>query len=221
MKASIKISVAFSILLVGSMFTLFLLIKNHEKDAVKCVNFKNIELPIIKVLVAEKGADVHITQSDSNYISIEYLKNKKTHGGLYKISGDTLHIYAGSRTFIKCNNIETVIGNQHFWLGIYKFTPDSITLKLMGGKTFINNHGQTKKSMNIALIAKDSAFIDIQSLNCNKLSAKLTNSNLDIYCSVRNLSANMKDKAHINLSKTPRTIQLESDSISHMTMSYN
>jgi hypothetical protein len=147
MKTSNIIRIAFATFILGGILILFVDGKKNrnsnnnnfnnkqnnytEEDG----NFRYKEFPLqeFSVVVAEKGSNLHLDQSDSRIIKVQYDINKPTPAKLYEITNDTLHIYKGLKLFVKCKNITAIIGNKPLWVGVNNFTPDSMTLKMSGG----------------------------------------------------------------------------------------
>jgi hypothetical protein len=140
MKKSNIILLAFGLFLVGGMLTLYIdSVQHHNQTNQGTSMTKKVDLPAFSVIVAEKGSDLHIQQSDSNLLAIEYFKDNKIPSKLYTLSGDTLHVYAGLRLFVKCRNLHSVIGNSHKWVGINRFDAEVLHVKMHGGELNINN----------------------------------------------------------------------------------
>lgn len=214
MKTSNKIIIAFAILIVSSMLTLFIDSKQHKKDILNNIEMKDMQLPLFSVVVAEKGADLHINQADSNMISIEYIKNKEIPAKLYTISGDTLYVYRGLRTFVKCKNLTTVIGNHPQWVGIFNFAPDSITLRTNGGKMVFKNIKVNPKNTNdnttsFNVIAKDSAFLEIKSFRTKNVSVTSDNSEVSIYYSPQSVRVKQSNNARLKIENAINSLKIE------------
>jgi len=213
MKTSRIIIVAFLTCIVAGMLALFATTKNHEKNSEKKVYNKEFVLPAFSVVVAEEGADLHINQSDSTIMTIEYIKDKKIPSKIYEVVNDTLHVYSGLRTFVKCKKINNIVVQKAFWVGVYKFTPDSLTIKASGGQLYYNNFGIEEKSFNIGIVARDSAYVEVRNANGNNISVKSDNANVRLQCKVKALSAKLINKASLN-SNMPEIIKIERDSTS-------
>jgi hypothetical protein len=214
MKTSNIIKIAFATFVVGGILTLFVdgkqnrrtnendFLKNKrivysEKDA----NFSYKEFPLqaFSVVVAENGSDLHVDQSDSQTIKVQYDVKKSTPAKLYEIKNDTLHIYKGLRLFVKCKNLNVIIGNKPFWVGVNNFTPDSLSIKMSGGSLFFNSYGYdktkaSKKLINIGVVANDSAYVQINNIQLKNITVKLNNAEMNMYCSAK--SSNVKLENH-------------------------
>jgi hypothetical protein len=218
MKTSNIIIIAFATFIIGGMLFLFTDAKRHKEVPKIETSFKEFALPSFSVVVAEKGADVHIDQSDSTIVKIEYLKDKKTPSKIYEVVNDTLHIYGGLRTFVKCKKITAIIGNKPFWVGVNNFTPDSMTIRMNGGQLIYNRNRSDKskrfnqKIFNLRIIANDSAHVVIDDAKIHNLSVKSDNSKIINNCYVNSVNTTLSNKSEfISLDKI-RNLVVEKDS---------
>lgn len=217
MKISNIIIVAFSVFIIGSMLTLFIDAKLHKHKKEELASYKEYPLPAFSVVIAEKGADLHINQSDSMKVSVEYIKGQKTPSKIYEVVNDTLHIYGGLRTFVKCRNIHAIIGQKAYWIGVYKFSPDSLTIKASGGKLYFNNGGIEEKSFNIGIITNDKAYVEIRNSNVNNLSVRSNNAEVGAFCKVKSLMAKLEHTATLHV-RNPQNISAQRDTTSQLNM---
>lgn len=213
MKTSKIIIIAFFTFIIAGMLTLFTSSKMHEKYTEQNIYHKDFALPEFSVIVAEKGADIHIDHSDTTKVSIECFRNRKVPSKMYEIVSDTLHIYGGLRTFVKCKNIKSIVTHNAFWVGLFRFRPDSLTINATGGNFYFDNNGINEKSFNIGITAKEYAFVEIKNINGNNISFKSNNSSLSLQCKINALSAKLANHASLS-SSMPQTVQLERDSSS-------
>lgn len=213
MKTSKIIIIAFFTFIIAGMLTLFTSSKMHEKYTEQNIYHKEFALPEFSVIVAEKGADIHIDHSDTSKVSIECFRDKKIPSKMYKITSDTLHIYGGLRTFVKCKNIKSIVTHNAFWVGLFRFRPDSLTINATGGNFFFDNIGINEKSFNIGIIGKENASLEINNINGNNVTFESNNASLKLRCKIKALSAKLKNNANLE-SHMPQTIQFERDSSS-------
>ena len=148
MKTSNIIITAFAILIVGGMLFLFADSIKHKDEEKNKISYKEYPLPSFKVIVAEEASDIHVDRSDSNVMRVEYWKGVKTPAKLYEVINDTLHVYSGLRAFIKCKQISQIIGKKHWWINVSHFEPDSLIVKITGGRFIYNNDGAKKYTIN-------------------------------------------------------------------------
>lgn len=187
MKTSNKIIVAFATFILGGMLLLFVDAKQNKIKMANDLTFKEYSLPAFSVVVAENGSELHVDQSESRIIKVQYNKNKHTPIKLYEVTNDTLHIYSGLCLFVKCPKISAIIGNKPLWVGVNNFSPDSITIKMNGGKLFWNDYDYKPKKIegivNIGLITNDSAYVQIRNIKLLNISVKSNNSEVNILSS--------------------------------------
>jgi hypothetical protein len=224
MKTSNIIITAFAILITGVIVFLFADSKRHKEDVKNNINYKEFPLSDFNVIVAEKGSDVHIDRSDSTLIRVEYIKGVKVPLKLYEVINDTLHVYGGLRTFVKCKQITQIIGNKPFWVGLGDFIPDSLTIKMTGGQFMYKSDKDkvytfNRKIYNINIIANDSANIEIGNTRLGKLNIKLNNATVNTYCEVKILNAKLINKAKINSVDGIGQISIEKDTSSRLQIS--
>jgi len=216
MKTSNIIITAFAILLVGSMFFLFADTVKHTKDEIAKISFKEYPLSNnFKVIVAEKGSDVNIVRSDTTSMRIEYITGKKVPAKLYEVINDTLHVYGGLRTFVKCDNITTVIGKHQWWFGVYNFAPESMKLRLTGGTATYSNEGVKEKPFDIDLAVSDSATIEIKNVNLRNLIVAIDKAHVNLNCYVRNISGKVQNHGGMTGIQSARNIVVQRDSTSN------
>jgi hypothetical protein len=219
MKTSNIIIIAFATFIVAGMLILFVDAKQHKKNLVSNVSFKEFELPAFSVVVAEKGSDVHLDLSDSTFIKVEYLKDKPVPKKIYKVSNDTLYVYGGLRTFVKCPNFTSFIGNKPFWVGLKNFLPDTLAIRMNSGRLNFNTYDFTKtkanqKPMNLSVFATDSAYLNIRNLQLQNVSIKLNNANIDIICPSKYASLKLENKARIDCFDSFENLTVQKDTSS-------
>jgi len=200
MKTSNIIIIAFAILIVSGMLFLFADSKKYKEEEKNKISFKEFSLSQFDVIVAEKGSDVHIDRSDSTKIKIEYVRGKKTPSKLYEVINDTLHVYGGLRTFVKCKQITQIISKKTFWVGVGNFAPDSLIIKMNGGQLCFNNESKktyrfNAKAFNVRIAANDSASVNISNARLGNLSVTLNNAKVINNCDVTNVNAKLSNKA--------------------------
>ena len=223
MKASRIIIIAFCIFIVGGMLMLYIDAKQHKKKTNNLTTKKEYVLPSFNVVVADEGSDLHLDYSDSNKITVEYIKEKKTPAKLYSVRHDTLYVYKGLRLFAGCKNIRSIIGHNVFWLGISNFEPDSLTIKMTGGKIYCFNNftkakKQISKNINVGVFASDSAYIELNNLNINRLTVQLNNANVNFNSRLNRLQAKLVNHANLSLNaKQLLDIKIEKDTLSKLS----
>jgi len=200
MKTSNIIITAFAILIVSSMLFLFIDAKDHKKKMENNFTYKEYPLHSFKVVVAEKGSDLHIDRSESTIIKIEFAKDKKKPSKLYKVSNDTLYVYGGLKMFVTCKNVTAIIGNKPFWVGVNNFAPDSLTIRMNGGQLAFNVYVEktykiNQKLINLGIIANDSASIEIKNAILNNLTVRSDNAVVTNFCNIKRLNAKLINKA--------------------------
>ena len=223
MKASRIIIIAFCIFIVGGMLTLYIDAWQHKKKTDNSITRKEYVLPSFNVVVAEQGADLHLDYSNSNKIMVEYIKEKKTPAKLYTVSHDTLYVYKGLRLFAGCKNIRSIIGHKAFWMEISNFEPDSLTIKMTSGRIYCFNDvtrikKQYKKDINVGIFATDSAYIELNNLNINRLTVRLNNAEVDFNSGLNRLQAKLVNHADLRLNaKQLLDVKIEKDTLSKIS----
>jgi len=217
MKTSNIIITAFAILLVGSMFFLFADTVKHTKDEIAKISFKEYPLAKnFKVIVAEKGSDVNIVRSGTTSMRIEYITGKKVPAKMYEVINDTLFVYGGLRTFVKCDNITTVIGKHQWWFGVYEFAPKSIKLRMTGGTATYSNEGLEEKPFDIDLAACDSASIEIHNVNLRNLNVTGDNAHVKLDCHIQNIVGKVKNHSSLTGIESALNITIQRDTTSNL-----
>lgn len=221
MKTSNLIIIAFATFILAGMLVLFVDSKQYKKKQKDAITFKEYTLPSFSVVVAEKGSDVHFDMSDSTCIKVEYLKEKTTPKILFEVKNDTLYVFGGLRTFVKCPNFTSFIGNKAHWIGLNGFEPDSLRLKMVGGilnfntkKTkFTIKNGIQKLGM-LSVLATDSAYLNIKNLYLQDLSITLNNANIDVSCPSKNATIKLENKARVDCFDNFENITVQKDTSS-------
>lgn len=176
MKTSNKIIIILTIIIVGSILTLFSTSKLHEKFVKDSIVWKTNILQPFSVVVAEDSSEVDIHKSSDyktivtnsvgkvtkqtyriiSVIDVETNKLKPAVNRPFKLNGDTLFIYKGSKLVVHSStNLISVIGKKHLKLEMWGFDPDSIYFNLKGGETSF--HNSEKKMSSFQIIARDGA----------------------------------------------------------------
>ena len=226
MKTSNIIITAFAILIVGGMLFLFADSKKHKEEEKNNISYKEYPLPAFKVIVAEYLSDIHVDRSDSTLMSIEYVKGVKTPAKLYEVINDTLHVYTGLRAFIKCKQISQIIGKKHRWINVSNFEPDSLIVKVTGGRFVYNNDGAKKytinaRKYNINIIANDNALLDINNSKFGKLTIKSNFAFVNNYCETSRLNASLTNCSKLYSKDNNRVIAIEKDTTSTVSIDNN
>lgn len=223
MKTSNIIITAFAILILGGMLFLFADSKKHKEEEKKNISYKEYPLPAFKVIVAEYHSDIHVDQSDSTLMRIEYLKGVKTPAKLYEVINDTLHVYRGLRAFIKCKQISHIIGKKHWWINVSNFEPDSLTVNVTQGR-FVYNSDRDKKYTinkeyyNVSIIANDSARVDLYNSKLGNLTIKSNNAFVNNYCDTKSLNAKLTHGAKLYSKDNNKVISIEKDTTSSVSI---
>lgn len=207
MKTSQKIIVLYIILMIGCIF--FLVIDASIKA--KTTQKKEIiTLPPFSVIVAEKDADVHIIQSDSNYVALEKNEEIMPDIKLFNVINDTLHVYKGARMFVNCNKLKSINGKHAFWTGIDKFNTDSLEIDLSGGKFYFNSEDEMLKIDYIELTTRDSAFVRFQLIENKRINIKAEDkSNIELLGLYDEISGILKGKSKLKNDNNYRILHLE------------
>ncbi len=218
MKTSNIIIIAFAIFILAGMLILFVDSKQHKKKSAENISLKEFALPAFSVVVAEKGSDLHLNYSDSTFIEVEYLKDKPVPEKIYKISNDTLYVYGGLRTFVKCKEVKTFVGNNAKWTGITSSLFDSLTVKISGGWLQISNNStkETEKqdTFKHLSIYANTGYVNIQNLNLENLSLVLDSALVDINSYAKFAQIKLSNNAKVNCFNKLGTLTVEKDSTS-------
>jgi hypothetical protein len=220
MKISNIIIASLAIAVLASMLVLFIDSKNHKKYIDPNIEMKTFLLSNFSVVVAEKGSDVHINSSDTNAIEIEYLKNKVVKNQLYKQQHDTLFVYAGFRTYVKCHNLKAIRANNVFWMGVGQTNFDSLDVTISGGRLNFYASDSIKTTIkNLVINATDSAYINTSNVKVEnfKLNAK-ARANFDLYGNYKHVDVKLSNNSTLFFNSNPLTIKLERDTTSNFRM---
>jgi hypothetical protein len=213
MKISNIIITALAITVIASMMVLFIDAKNHQNYKNPNIETKTFLLSDFTVVVAEKGADVHINSSDTNSIAIEYIKNQVVKNQLYKQKNDTLFVYGGLRTFVKCSKLKAIQANKAFWVGVIQFKLDSLDVTINSGRlNFIANDSIRNEFNKLVINASDSAIIYTSNISVENfvLNAK-TKANCEFYGNYKHVDVKLSNNSTLFFNSNPLTIKLEQD----------
>ncbi|HEY5590301.1 MAG TPA: hypothetical protein VIK55_04715 [Paludibacter sp.] len=223
MKKSSIIAIAWGIFVVGGLLT-YLIDQRIYENNVTPLNalWKKIELPSFSVIVAEKGSDLHVEQSDSNKLSIEYYKGSIIPSKLYTLSKDTLYVYSGLRLFLKCKNVNTIIGRKHFWMGITNVAPKDLKIEMSDGDFYYyNTDSISKRITNLSVQARDSAFLEINDRFVENVEINSDSADVKIETTAKNITANLKNKASLNFNNSFQNLKVEKDKTSYYGIGRN
>jgi len=216
MKTSNIIAIALGIFIVGGMLTYFIDQKIYEVNHTNPNALrKDISLPPFSVIVAEKNSDLHVEQSDSNKLSIEYYKESIIPSKLYTISKDTLYVYSGLRLFLKCKNVNTIIGRKHFWMGVTNVAPKDLKIDMSDGDFYYyNTDSIAKRVSNLSVEARDSAFLEINDRFVENITINSDSARVKIETTTKNITAKLKNKAILNFNNNFQNLAVEKDQTS-------
>ena len=226
MKTSNIIITALAILITGAIFFLVADSKRHVEEEKNKISYKEYPLPSFRVIVAEAGSDIHVDRSDSTFMRVEYVKGVKAPAKLYEVIHDTLHVYNGLRAFIKCKQISQIVGKNHLWINVSHFEPDSLTVKITGGRFIYNNDGAKKYTINarkydMNIIVNDSALVYLNNSKLGNLTIKLNNAFVNNYCETKSLNAKLTHGAKLYSKDNNRVIAIEKDKTSTVSIDNN
>jgi len=213
MKKSTIIATSFATLVLASILVLYTDAKNHLNYKDPNIDMKTFPLTGFSVIVAGKGADVHVDYAKKNAIEVEYLKNKMVKKPLYKLRNDTLFVYGGLRTFVKISNLKSIRAHKTYWLGVGTFNLDSLRIDIAGGE--IQFYGQDKFRSNIknlTINASDSAKIIDSGTKIDKLTLQAgSDSDCRFWGECKHIEAKISDETVIQFYKSPISVKYEGD----------
>jgi len=213
MKTSNIIIIAFVLFIVSGMIILFADSKIRHQQMQSRFTYKEYPLGVFSCVVVKDSADVHIDQSDSSFIKVEYNKEKPTPATIYEIKNDTLFISGGLRTFVKCKTLKDVRANKPYWLGVGVFQLDMLQISIKGGILQFYTHTNKRSRLNNLVInATDSSRIYGRDVDVERLTL---HASTNTYCEFRGdgmqLSAELKNKSDVLISNSPESISLKRD----------
>jgi hypothetical protein len=170
---------------------------NEENEHLR----KEFPLSGFSTVIVEQGADLHLEKSDSNSISIEYLKDKKVPALMYRIQKDTLFVYGGLRTFVNAKDVNTIVGRNHSWLGIKGFENGDYRINLTDGITrFRNDWLRDGTGINADIVLQDSAQLEVHYLGFKSLQLHADNGNMTVYnCYIKDFEAELKNNSYLSI----------------------
>lgn len=203
MKSSNKIIISFAAFVLAGMIILFADAKQHNEVAQDNFIFKEFKLPAFTVVVTENGADLHLDKSDKRMIKVEYIKNKPTPAKIYELKNDTLFVYGGLRTFVECPDVKAIVGNKPYWVGVNNFSPDTMTIKMNGGRLFCNPQRNTGNQtlinqMSMGIIVNEHAFVEINNNVFQNITVKSKKSEVKLHCSAKNSIVKLENNSKIS-----------------------
>ncbi len=217
MKISNLIILAFAVIVIGSLLVLFIDSKYHNENENSNFEKKTYPLADFSVVVAEKEANIQLDYGQKNEIDVEYQKNEipeKLNLKIYKLCNDTLYIYGGLRTFVKSNNLKSIIAQKTRWFGLGQFKYDSLKVDVVSGNIMLD--ADIKK---LVLIVSDSAYVrtlnhKVENLN---LFAK-GKSNIELNGNYKTVNARIYEKKNISFEGSPASLKFQRDSTSTITI---
>lgn len=216
MKTSNIIIIAFATFILAGMLILFVDAKQFQKKQKAAITFKEFALPAFSVVVAEKGSDVHLDQSDSTYIKVEYLKDKPVTKKMYKVSNDTLYVYGGLRTFVKCSKLKAIRANKPFWMGVSQFKLDSLHIKICSGSlNFYANDSIKTEIKKLVINASDSANINTSNIKVENFVLNAKDKTIcEMYGKFKHVYAKLSNNSTLFFNSNPQSIKFERDTTS-------
>lgn len=220
MKISNIIITAYVVLVIGSLLVLFVDSKYHKNNEPANTEMKTYPLGNFSVVVAEQGSDVHLDQADSLKIEVEYIKNQPAHKQLYKLSNDTLYVFGGLRTFVKCKHVKSIISHKAYWLGVSNFSADSLQLDINGGHVYFSGEGNKNIEIKKLIVnASDTADIETYNLTSDKLVLKASGkSYLRFYGNYKSADVDIKEQTELQITKNIVSLNLVKDDKSNISV---
>jgi len=213
MKISRIIIIAFAAFVLGSILILFIDSKKHKINEVTEAEMKSFALENFSVLVAEKSADIHVDYANSNKIVLDISKDKVLEKKMYRLSNDTLYVYGGVRTFIKCKKIKTIIGHNPYWMGVNSVGNDSLHLDIAGGQLIFNETGKHNMQLkSLAIHACDSAVIRAFGVSIDELRIDAKDkARLECYGHYTHVDAQLSGKSELTFGNNPLSMAIKRD----------
>ena len=220
MKISNIIITAYVVLVIGSLLVLFVDSKYHKNNEPANTEMKTYPLGNFSVVVAEQGSDVHLDQADSLKIEVEYIKNQPAPNQLYKLSNDTLYVFGGLRTFVKCKHVKSIISHKTHWLGVSNFSADSLQLDINGGHVYFGGEGDKNIEIKKLIVnASDTADIETYNLTSEKLVLKASNKcYLRFYGNYKSADVDIKEQTELQITKNIMSLNLVKDDKSNINV---
>lgn len=225
MKKSTIIAAAFGAFIVLSILVFYIDAKNHEgKETKWCeLNRKEFKINDFKVLVAEKGAEVHFIPSDTAKLTAEIEKDSVLPDKLYTQSNDTLYIYKGARLYAHGKSLKSIISHHAKWIGIHPYSTDTLKLNLQGSEVYINfNDNNHKSEYNyIEISADNKAQIWFRgNLTVKKTSLKVKNTTVGLYDgNFGEIDAKLENRSELKIGQilnSITTLRVDKDSTSQV-----
>lgn len=220
MKISNIIITAYVVLVIGSLLVLFVDSKYHKENEHTNTEMKTYPLGNFSVVVAEQGSDVHLDQADSLKIEVEYIKNQPAPNQLYKLSNDTLYVFGGLRTFVKCKHVKSIISHKTYWLGVSNFSADSLQLDINGGHVYFSGEGDKNIEIKKLIVnASDTADIETYNLTSEKLVLKASSKcYLRFYGNYKSADVDIKEQTELQITKNIMSLNLVKDDKSNINV---
>ena len=213
MKISRIIIIAFAAFVFGSILILFIDSKKHKIDELTEAEMKSFPLGSFSVLVAEKSADIHVDYANSSKIVLDISKDKVLKNKMYRLSNDTLYVYGGMRTFVKCKKLKAIIGHKQNWVGINSVGNDSLHLDITGGQLVFNESGKHNMQLkSLAIHACDSAVIRAFAVSIDDLHIDAKEkAKLECYGHYKNVDAQLNGKSELTFGNNPLSMAIKRD----------
>lgn len=220
MKISNIIITAYVVLVIGSLLVLFVDSKYHKNNEPANTEMKTYPLGNFSVVVAEQGSDVYLVQADSLKIEVEYIKNQPAPSQLYKLSNDTLYVFGGLRTFVKCKHVKSIISHKTHWLGVSNFSADSLQLDINGGHVYFGGEGDKNIEIKKLIVnASDTADIETYNLTSEKLVLKASSKcYLRFYGNYKSADVDIKEQTELQITKNIMSLNLVKDDKSNINV---
>lgn len=216
MKISNIIIISFVSFVLACTIALFISSAKHKPDKEKNdILIKMDELEAFTVLIAEEGTDIHINQSDSNFITFEYSDEKPLSSKLYSYSNDTLFVHSTNRAYVNCKNLKKVVTLNNFWLAVESIKTDKLCINTTGGENHIgrNNNSTNVDIKELNIISSDHSWVRIGNSSISSINLDLkNNSSIQMAGNCNLLIANLSTKSTLTLMQIPDRITLERES---------
>lgn len=222
-KSNIAVFAAAGFVMLVTMLFFILNKKWHNPENTKVQVLYSQQLEKFSTVVALEGADVHIEQAPAYTIAVEKHDDGVEPKKIFRLQNDTLYVDKGARVYVNCTELNTIVSENSYWMGVHRLSASTLDITMNGGKLYFSvgdypadsakNYTSEIDTLNVQLTGK--AFFSIRRARIGKMDLRNAgNSTAELKAEIEKLDAMVVEESKLWLpaQSTAKELNLKKDS---------
>lgn len=186
-----------------------------EKSEVQVLYSQNVEK--FSTVVALEGADVHIEQAPAYTVAVEKTEDSIPPEKVFRLENDTLFVSKGARVYVNCIELNNIVSENSYWMGVHRLSASRLNITMNGGKLYysvgnmpsdsIDTQTSVIDTLNVRLTGK--AFFNIKRAQVGIMNLRIAGqSNAELHTEIQKLDAMVLEDSKLWLPKQSATNEL-------------